>query len=183
MPKATAPACAASLANSTIRSDSRGLMMAMPFPCSALIAAKPPWKTSGFGPSPVIPSTPACTEPVMTAVEYSASLMLHFMFIAVPPTAAASTGILISCPNRAVDMIGAFTRCTVRRFSLMSASALTLLRNPMPVPTPPMPGTSPAQTTPLHTGHILHAPLNRSLAFAFTSAHSINKHLPILTFD
>ena len=120
-----------------------------------------------------MPSTPDCTDPVTTAAEYSASVSEHFIFSAVPPTAAANTGMLISCPNRAVDISGALTRCTVRKFSVMSANALTLLRKLIPVPTPPIPGTSPAHARPLQTGQILQAPLNCALAFAFNSDHSM----------
>jgi len=55
--------------------------------------------------SPVMPNTPACTDPVTTDEEYSASVIVHFMLTEVPPTAAAKTRDRVnSCPNRVVDI-------------------------------------------------------------------------------
>ncbi len=48
-----------------------------------------------------------------------------------------------------------------------------LFWNADPVPSPPMPGISPAQATPLHTGHTRHAPLNFSRAVCFKVFQSI----------
>ena len=86
---------------------------------------------------------------------------------------AASTGMESVRPKSVTDVSAAFTSCRVRMLNRQASRAARLAMKEEPVPMPPMPGASPAQTRPLHTGQTRQNPLSSSLAFVRSALISI----------
>jgi hypothetical protein len=94
------------------------------------------------------------------------------MFKAMPASGATSIGIRKGRPKNVVSISGATASWIVRRFSLILARLSKLAMKEEPVPTPPMPGISPAQARPLQLGQTRQAPLNLSRAIRLISFNS-----------
>ncbi len=117
IPKASAPAAAASCAFSMILSVSRGLITGMPRPPTARIALRPASKTSAIGPSPVMPTVPTWWQPPTTFAAYSGSVVAPPMFSLPPAIAAPIIGIDSCMPRMLHAITGSFISCTTFMFS------------------------------------------------------------------
>jgi hypothetical protein len=73
-------------------------------------------------------------------------------------------------PNTVVASSGFAPSWSVRMLSRTRERAAMLFRNELPLPIPPIPGTSPEQATPSHSEHTRHLPSSRSRARSITSA-------------
>ncbi len=127
-------------------------MIGMPAPPLAAIAARPPSNIAGSAPSPVMPSVPAAIAPRIMVSANSSSPMSPPKLYETPVIGAARIGMPISCPNSCIEVSTDFTWWMVRMLNLIFARASILALNELPLPTPPTPGTSPAQATPLQIG-------------------------------
>ena len=86
---------------------------------------------------------------------------------------AARMGMESFSPHSSNEVSGALTSCKVRILKRYRPKASRLTEKALPVPTPPMPGTSPAHARPLQTGQTRQYPFNFSLACSRNSARSI----------
>ena len=114
--------------------------------------------------SPTIGYIPLSIHPSTTGVIYSLSLIFPPIFKVVPVTGAANIGAFIFLPNNSTEVSGFNTLCITLIFILTSCKLLKFSVKADPDPFPPIPGTSPAQATPLHALHTLQLPFKFSLA-------------------